>query len=392
MTAQLDDGKSGPIGEEVPVLSLAVRISIVGTFLLLLFGALYFARALVLPIILALLITLTFMPMVRSLNRRGIPAAASAVLLVVTMGGAGLIGSILLAQPVTQVVEDAPQTIRDLRARFYAFRGTASKLVEASKQVQDIADGSDGADKPQKVVIAQPGVISWAADALSGIGSTLGATLILVVFLLSSGDLFLQKLVRVLPTLHDKKRVLRIVHDVESEVSRYLLTITVINVVFGCAVGLAMAVLGMPNPVLWGAAAALLNYVPYLGAVVGIALAAATAIVTYPTLAMAAVPPAAYFVLHILEGTVVTPLTLGRRLELNAVVILIALAFAGWLWGIVGAIIAVPLLVVVKVFCDHLPNLAKVGEFLSGDLPTAGETANSEVANATSPATNKRLA
>lgn len=350
-----------------------VTFSIIGTFLILLCGALYLGRALVLPIILALLLALTFMPTVRALARRGIPEAVSAILIIVMIGGMSLAASVLLAGPVTQLIEEAPQTIRALREKFNYSGGTVTALIDASKEVEDMADGPDAPDKPTKVVIAQPGILSWAADTLSGIGSTLAATFVLAAFLLASGDLFLQKVVRILPTLHDKKRSVRIVHDVEFEVSRYLLTISVINICFGAIIGLAMAAFGMPNPVMWGIAAAALNFVPYLGALVAVTLVAATAIVTFPTLTMAAFPPVAYLIVNLAEGTVITPLILGRRLELNAVVILIALAFCGWLWGIVGVLIAVPMLVVIKVFCDHLPGLANFGEFLSGAAPAIVE-------------------
>lgn len=343
-----------------------VSVAIVGTFIILFVGVLYYARGFFLPLILALLVTLAFMPLVRSLARRGIPPVATAILVVIGIG-AGAVGlSILLAEPTTRMLSEAPQIIQQLRDRFTG-SGALSRLVEASEEVQAMAEGTDEPGAPQKVVIAQPGIISWAADTLSGIGGTLGATLLFVVFLLSSGDMFLQKLVRVLPTLSDKKRSLRVVHDVESEVSRYLFTITLINVGFGTAVGLSMAALGMPNPVLWGVGAALLNFVPYLGALVGMALAGAIGLITFPTLTMAALPPLAYFICNAIEGSIVTPLTLGRRLELNPVAILVALAFGGWMWGIVGALIGVPVLVVVKVFCDHFDSLATFGEFLSGE-------------------------
>jgi len=389
MAARQEDGDgTEEIREEAPpALSSAIKISIVGTFAILLFGALYLGRALVLPIILGMLLFLTFMPVVRSLSRRGIPSAVSAILLVAAFAGISLGASILLADPVTQVIEDAPRTIRAVKERFSYSGGTVSALIEAKEQVEEITDGdTPPSEKPQKVVIAQPGILSWAADTLSGIGSTLVATFILAAFLLSSGDMFLQKLVRVLPTLRDKKRSVRVVHDIEFEVSRYLLTITVINICFGAIIGLAMAALGMPNPIMWGIAAALLNYVPYLGALVAIALAGATAIVTYPTLTMAALPPLAYLVINLAEGTVITPLILGRRLELNAVVILIALAVCGWLWGVVGVLIAVPLLVVVKVICDHSPSLAGFGEFLSGNPPLVEAAASSSEASEPDPA------
>jgi predicted PurR-regulated permease PerM len=239
-------------------------------------------------------------------------------------------------------------------------------LSAAGREVSQLAEpaATDGA---QKVVLAQPGLLSWAADTLTGIGTTLGATLLLTVFLLASADTFLQKIVRSVDSLSDKKRSLRIVHDVEYEVSRYLLTITAINVCFGTLVGLAMAVYGMPNPVAWAVAAALLNYVPYIGAAIGILLTAAVSLITFPLVSFAIFPPLTYLALHLIEGNLVTPLTLGRRLELNSVAILIAVAFGGWMWGLVGALMGVPLLVVIKVFCDHFPRLATFGGFLSAE-------------------------
>lgn len=350
----------------------ALVISAVGSFILLFCGALYYARGFFLPLVLALLITLTFSPITRSLARRGIPAVVSAILLVAAMAGVAGIATLLLAEPVTNMVAAAPEVAQDLKKRFGGLDGPIGRLVRASEEVQAITEPNNGPAAPQKVVVAQPGILSWAADTLSGMGTTIGATLVFVVFLLSSSDLFLHKIVRAVPTLHDKKRSLRIVHDVENEVSRYLLTISVINILFGCAVGIAMALLGMPNPLVWGVAAALLNYIPYLGAIIGIGLSAAVSLVTFPSFGMALLPPLAYFALHLLEGSVITPLTLGRRLELNAVAILVALAFGSWMWGVVGALIAVPVLVVVKVFCDHLPTLATFGEFLSGE-PAKGD-------------------
>jgi predicted PurR-regulated permease PerM len=358
------------VDEPRPQMPRVVEVAVIGIFLILLVGVLYYARGFFLPLILALLITLAFTPLVRMLARRGIPPVATAILVVIGIGIA-LIGlAAMLAEPTTRMLSEMPQIVQQLRERFGGTDGTGplSRLMDASEQIQSIADGMDEPGAPQKVVLAQPGIISWAADTLSGIGGTLGATLLFVVFLLSSGDLFLQKLVHILPTLSDKKRSLRVVHDVESEVSRYLFTITLINVGFGIAVGISMAVLGMPNPVLWGVGAALLNYVPYLGALVGIALAAIIGLINFPTLPMAALPPLAYFVCNAIEGSVVTPLTLGRRLELNPVAILVALAFGGWMWGVVGALIGVPLLVVIKVFCDHFDSLTNFGEFLSGEV------------------------
>jgi predicted PurR-regulated permease PerM len=354
-------------------LSKPVSVSIVGIFAILLVGAFYFARAFFLPVMLSLLVTLTFSPMVRYLRRHGIPSVISAVLLVLALFGFFGTASIYLADPVSQVIAEAPAIAQRIEERFAPLREPLRKMMSASTQLEEMAGSVE--PSTDKVVVAQPGLAGWAADTLGSLSTTLGATLVLVVFLLSSGDLFLHKLVRMLPTFSDKKRSVRVVHDVEYEVSRYLLTITAINIGFGMAVAFAMAVLGIPNPLLWGAAATVLNFIPYVGAAIGTGAALIAALVTYGSIGPALLPPAAYLLFHTLESAFITPLVVGRRLELNVVAIFISLAFWSWMWGIVGALIAVPILVVVKVFCDHFESLAKFGEFLSGNNFTI-ETVN----------------
>ncbi|MGE3832037.1 MAG: AI-2E family transporter [Parvibaculaceae bacterium] len=346
-------------------LAKAVSIAIIGTFIILMIGTLYFARGFFLPVVLALLIALTFNPLVRYLSRRGVPAFASAIVLVVGLFAALGSASLYLADPVSRVIADVPAIADRIEQRFDHLRGPLSKIMNLTEQVEEMARSDEA--PVEKVVIAQPGIASWAADTISGLITTLGATLVLLVFLLASGDLFLHKLVRAVPTLTDKKRSLRIVHDVEGEVSHYLRTITLINIGFGFCVAAAMAALGMPNAILWGVAAAALNFIPYVGAMAGTAATFVAGLITFPTIGLALLPPAAYLIFHLIESAFVTPLVLGRRLELNAVAIFISLAFWGWMWGIVGALIAVPLLVVIKVFCDHFDGLSKLGEFLSGE-------------------------
>jgi predicted PurR-regulated permease PerM len=175
----------------------------------------------------------------------------------------------------------------------------------------------------------------------------------------------------VLPTLTDKKRALRLVYDVEREVSHYILTVALINAALGAVIAVGMWYTGMPNPALWGVAAALLNFIPFLGAVVGVAMVTVVALVSLDTVSQAILPPLVYLAATAAEGWFMTPLILGRRLELNAMAILIALALWGWLWGIMGALMAVPLLVATKAFCDHFDELKAWGEFLSPRVSAA---------------------
>jgi predicted PurR-regulated permease PerM len=328
-----------------------------------LFG-IYFGRGLFMPIAIALVLSLTLSPIVRAGEKRRIPSGLTAGVLVFGLAIAMLAGFLTVSQPFMDWIDDAPQLGRQLRYRLESLRGSVEAVSEASQEVQKIAEGND--PTVQEVVVRQPGLLNKAADRAAGVGATIIVTFGLTLYMLAYNSLFYEKVVRILPRMSDKKRALRIAYDVERIVSRYLLTIALINTGLGLAVGGAMWLVGMPNPVLWGVAAGLLNFLPYIGSAVGILACAALSIVTFDTLGHGIVPPLVYLAITTLEGNFITPMILGRRLELNPVVILLSVALWGFVWGVVGVLIAVPLLVVLKVFCDHVEGLNGLGEFLSG--------------------------
>ena len=348
-----------------PVLPAAVSFAIVGTFLILSVGALYYARSFFLPLVLAILVTFAFSPVVRTLAHRGVPPAVTAVVLVIVLGCVIIGISALLSPPLSRMISQAPSLAAEVRQRFAFLDQPFATLSDASRQIQSLTSGSSQPGDPQRVVVVESGLLGWLAGTAADVGTTFGAMLILALFLLASDTSLRAKLIRALPDLSGKKRSLRLLRDIENEVSRYLLTITAINAGLGCCIGIAMALLGMPNPLLWAIAGGLLNFIPYLGSLVGNILATSVAIVTFPSLAEAALVPISYLALQILEGNFVTPFIVGRRLELNIVAILVFLSLTTLMWGIVGAIIGVPILVVIKVFSDSFPSLAPLAEFLS---------------------------
>jgi predicted PurR-regulated permease PerM len=168
----------------------------------------------------------------------------------------------------------------------------------------------------------------------------------------------------VLPRLEEKKLAVEITRRIELDVSAYLLAITLINALFGTTVAIAMFFLGLPNPVLWGVMAGLLHFIPFLGAVVGISIVTLVALVTLESTATILLVPTIYFALNLLEEYVVLPVVIGRRLMLNAVVVLLWLLFWAWLWGVPGALMAVPLLAIAKIVADHFDPLASLAEFI----------------------------
>ncbi|MGR3454814.1 AI-2E family transporter [Pseudooceanicola sp.] len=353
-----------------------IEYLLAGILILLFFWSISLAEVVIMPIVLGLLIALTLSPVVRALRRLGVPEAVSAIVLVVSFGLSAGVGLYFLSGPAGEMMGEIPRIRFELREKMQTIMAHVQQVQEASAEMEKLASGAtDDGDTPgqQTVVVDdEPGLVTTALSSLAGLGSSVMIALILAMFLLSAGDMYQRKLVEALPTLTDKKRALRISNDIEKQVSRYLGAITAINATLGLAIGVTLYLLGMPYAYLWGAAAFLLNYLPYVGALAGVFLCAAVSLVTFETVGDALVPPLAYLALTSLEGQVLTPWLVGRHLKLNAAVVFVAVVFWAWLWGVAGALMAVPFLVFLKVFCDNVPSLEVFGTFLSGrDDPLA---------------------
>lgn len=338
-------------------------IALSGLFILAVMYTLYFARAIFIPVSFALLLNLLLAPAVEAFRKIRIPREV----------GAGIVLSVLIAflfasvyffyQPASEWVEKAPQDFRQVEKKLRVLKEPVEKVSEATKSVEKITDVE--AEQEEKAVeVKQPGLMNVLIYQTWEFVFGLATMLILLYFLLASGDLFLRKVLNILPKLHNKKQAVEIARNVERHISTYLYTIVVINFCLGALVGSAMYLLGMPNPFLWGIMAGLLNFILYLGPTVGIIIVALVASITFDSFYQIILPPLAYFIINGLEGNFITPMILGRRLLLNPVVIFLALLFWGWIWGIPGALIAVPIVVIFKIICDNVKSLAAVGEFL----------------------------
>jgi predicted PurR-regulated permease PerM len=350
-----------------------MRSLLIGIFIFMVIYALYFARDFFMPVVLAFLLALTLTPIVRFLKWHGVPEPLSATLLVLLAVLSLTAVGYFLSGPIVDLVNRAPTIGRQVTERLAELRHPFEQVMEVSKQVEKVAETAQEPDV-QKVVVAQPGILSQAAGNLLSAGTTAAITFVLSLFLLASGTMFYEKTIQSFARMSEKKRALRLVYDVEREISRYLLTVALINTGLGVAVALGLWGLGMPTPFVWGAAAAALNFLPYVGAVVTVVLVAAIALISFDTLSYALLAPAFVLACNLVEGQLVTPLIVGRRLEINAVAVFVAVAFWSWLWGFIGALIAVPLLVVIKVFCDHFESWRHIGIFLAAqEVPNANQ-------------------
>jgi predicted PurR-regulated permease PerM len=356
---RLRDAMQGPFGIR--------SVSLTGLFILAAFYTLYFARSFILPIILAVLFSLLLTPLVRLLRRLHLPAPVAAGIVLLAL--LGLLGGGLyeLSGPAYIWMQRAPVSLHKVETKLRELRRTALIFGRATEQVAKIADNVVPASKAQPVAVAVPSGPSLGArlfDQTTGFAASAAILFILLYFMLASGDLFLRKLVRVLPSLADKKRAIEIARQVETDISAYLSTVSMINLGLGIGVTIAMALIGLPNPLLWGAMAALTNFIPYLGAFTCYVVLGLAGFLTFDDLTHALLPVGAFLCLNVVEAYIVAPLVLGRRLTLNPVVLFLGLTFWSWLWGIAGALLAVPIMVVFKILCDHIEPLAPIGEFL----------------------------
>ena len=338
-------------------------IALTGLFILAVFYTIYFMRSILLPIVLALLLSFLFRPIVRVLAKLKIPLSVSAAFILIGLLALVGYGITALATPAVGWLQKAPAGLTELEHKLLPVKESVAQVTKATGEIEKLA-APEPQTAPKVEVKRHPITEMFFVRTPEFIASAVLLS-ILLYFLLVYDQAFIAKLVKLLPTLSDKKTAVSIAHDIESHVSRYLFTITAINTCLGLAVGTAVGLLGLPNPVMWGVMVALLNFVPYLGALAGIICMTIGAVLSFDSLGYALIFPAVYLAFGTLEGSFITPWVMGRSLTLNPVIILLSLTFWGWMWGIVGIILAVPILAAFKIFCAHTKPMEPLAEFLS---------------------------
>ena len=337
-------------------------LGVMGLLALGLFYTLYFGRDFFLPLAIALVLSMLFQPIVSALQRIYIPAPAGAAVVLaglVLVVGSGLF---LLAEPANRWLENAPAHLQQLEGKLRAVSGPAENLSEAAARVENLAE--NGTDAVPKVELKKPGLLDTVWLQTKDFAYIAVEVFILLYFLLAVGDTFLLKLIQILPRLTNKKKAVEIVHQTRKGVSQYLLVMTCINLYEGTVIGTGLWLLGMPNPLLWGVLAFFANFIPYLGALVAGGTITLVALVTFESVGTALLAPAIYFGVNFMDNFI-APYLFGRRLVLNPLVVFLSVMFWGWLWGIPGVLLAVPITMTLKILCEHIPWLAPFAEFLA---------------------------
>ena len=363
-------GRSAPLLQVEPPapwwLTRPGRVALAALLLFALAYALRLARPVLLPLVLSGLLAVLLAPLMRFLRRLHLPAALAAAIVVGAFTGAAGVGVAVLAEPAATWIGRAPETMRELEHRLRSVRKSVIEARMAAETVEEIARVDD-TPPPPEVTVKEPSLATRLLATTRAAVLYAAQVVILLFFFLASGETFLRKLVKVQDRLRAKIRVVKITAEIQREFSNYLLAISCINAGLGLATALAMSLLGMPNPVLWGVVAAVLNYVPYLGSTVTLVVLSLVAILTFDTVTRALLPPVVFLVLATIEGQFVTPMVVGRRLSLSPPVVIVALLVGGWIWGAVGALMAVPVLAMIRIYCTHEEKLSPLAELMGHD-------------------------
>ena len=336
-----------------------------GLFVLAIFYTIYFLRSLLLPLVLALLLSYLLRPIVRILVKARIPPLLGAALVMALLVGLMGYGISFLATPATEWIEKAPYSLHELKQKMLPIKKPMEKVAQAGGAIESLTATDNQQNKIPTVEVKQHPLTDRLMVQTPELMVSALTTLILLYFLLAYDGVFLGKLIKLMPTLSDKKRAVSIANEIEAQVSRYLFTITIINICLGLGVGATVGFLGLPNPLMWGTMVAVLNFVPYLGALTGIICMTLGAVLSFDSMGYALLFPLSYLVLATLEGNFISPMVMGRSLTLNPVLVLLSLTFWGWMWGIVGVILAVPILAAFKIFCSHIEPMEPLAEFIS---------------------------
>ena len=350
--------------DELPLPSEPKVIFLGGLFVIAVLAAAYVASEIILPFVFAIVLKLLLQPALRVLVRLRVPRTIASLLLILVLFGTIVVLGTVISGPARTWAAKLPEGIPRLEERLNFMRAPISTMQGFLQQVEDF--GATGLSPNVAAPALGSTLLTKLFTGTRNFASGFFTTVLFLFFLLVSGDVFLHRLVEILPRFKSKRQVVEISQQIERDISVYLITITIMNALVGVATALAMWLTGVGDPILWGTVAFLLNYLPILGTALGALIFLFAGLLTHDTLWQALLPAGLYVGLHLVEGETVTPMLLARRFTLNPVLIIISLVFWFWMWGVPGMILSMPMLAITKIICDRLQPLAAFGHFLEG--------------------------
>ncbi len=326
-----------------------------GSFIIVLFAALYFAKAIFIPIFLAILSTFLLNPVVDCIGKklwipRTIGAGFVLAFLIIVIAFAGN----FLAEPATMWFKRLPVELRQTETKLSFLKKSIKNVKETTNKVGNIAQVDQAPSKKDMVVVRGPNLFNRILDSTQSVLIGLISYIVLLYFLLTFSADLLRDAGNILHNKQHSLAVIRIARECQRRISYYLLVISLINIVLGCFIALITWVTGLPNPMVWGVSGALLNYIPYFGPAANIAIIAMVSLLTLDTIPHILLPPILILGLNIIEGQLVQPLTVGRVFTINPAVVFVSILFWGWLWGVAGVFIAVPVLMIATVILEQI--------------------------------------
>jgi len=318
---------------------------------------LWAAQGLLLPILLGMFFALVGNPIIRMLRRVHVPRFLAALLVVAGGLSAAIALGTQLVEPASDWIREVPKELRQLTPKL---RQMAKPMQDANLAAQNIARAAGGETaKRVEVVRTQVDDPYKALTTTPRMLASVLAVVLLTLFFMVYGENLQRNAIALLPGRQQKKFTVELMQSIEHEISRYVLTISIINVLMGLLFAGILFALEMPLPeaLMWGTVVAVLNFAPYVGPLIGMGLMLLMGFVTFKDPWMSVLPALIYLVLHTLEGQFITPIVLGRRMALSPLILILALMVFGWLWGIAGLLLAVPLLVCVKLVLARVEGL-----------------------------------
>ncbi len=339
--------------QELRLISALVVILGVGLFLALPF-VLSIGSVLFLPLVTALILTIVLSPLADKLAGWGLPNVLASLVALLALFAALALAGLLIFQPAIVLFETLPKIVDQIGQRFTELRDQFGWVTSASKRLSELTGHSGN-----EVVVASPSMLEQFAYATPSVILETLLTFLMTFFMIEARVRMRRRLLLERADFGASLKAARVIRDVQDRVAAYILTVTWINAGVGLIVGLAAWAFGLDAPVMWGGLAAILNFLPYIGPLAMTAILALYGVGTAETALIGVIPAAAYLGLHAVEANAVTPSILGARFTMNPVLILIALSYFSWVWGVFGALLSVPILLTLTALFDHIgrPNL-----------------------------------